>query len=149
MQWNSHFINLLEAEFNKIRLRNPRISRRGFARLLGVSPSTMFRVLSGELQVSSERALHMLENLDVEPAALNELIYLMNHRYKMDRASEKMLDETCRLTVTGSREDLEVIKNEVYGLCMSLKNKNSFSELKAKYSLHVLIELKNDGLMRS
>ncbi|KYG61422.1 hypothetical protein AZI86_17055 [Bdellovibrio bacteriovorus] len=135
MGWNENFIALLEEEFKKLKARNSRISMRGFARILGVSASTVFRVMSGDLQVSSERALQMVSKLNVEPDRLNDLIFLMNHPYKITK-SDKVTDNH-RFVFRGSKNEFELYRNELYGLLMRLKIQSVASAQDADFELKI------------
>ena len=127
MTWNQNFIALLEEEFSKLRTRNPRISKRGFARMLGVSASTMFRVISGDLVISSDRALKMLENLPVETARLNELIFLMNHSYRVSPGEVAGLGSQT-FVFKGSLANKAIYLNELYALSLRLANLSNAHE---------------------
>ena len=121
MRWCGLFIEILEAEYQKLHNKNPRISRRGYARLAGVSASTMFRLLAHDLTITADRALEMLDKLSVSSETKNNLIKLMNYDLcsQEESTDENLLDNVIVLKIP--KDQIDLCRQEIQSLGTRLK----------------------------
>lgn len=63
--WQDLFLKILEKNFDLRKQKNPRFSMRSYAKKIGLSPGALSEILKGKRQLRSDRALKILETLEV------------------------------------------------------------------------------------
>lgn len=77
--WHESFRRTLKSQFELIREKNPRVSLRGFAQRVGLSPSAMSQILRGTetWALSPERAHEIIDRLGLCDSLKNSLLAQM------------------------------------------------------------------------
>lgn len=83
--WKLELANLLRQEFEKARSRNPRYSMRQFAKRLNLSSGTISELLSGKRNLSPNKAIEILDQLQISKRVRNRYMAMMGLPVKIDR----------------------------------------------------------------
>lgn len=81
--WQKSFVKLLESSYQKLVAKNPRYSRRAFAKKIGVSSGTLSDVLKQKTRLTPERALEIMERLDLSMRDRSRMLVLLGKSEKI------------------------------------------------------------------
>ena len=68
------YIQFLTDDFARRKTKNPIFSMRAYARLLGIDPGTLSRVLSGQQRLSLQSGVQIVKRLDLTQDEQNQLL---------------------------------------------------------------------------
>lgn len=87
------FRQLLQQEFIRRCQTNPRYSMRGFARVLGVDPSTLSQVLRGKRPLTAAQVKKLGARLGMSPGELGTYLQEVGKRRRLTAADERDMSE--------------------------------------------------------
>jgi plasmid maintenance system antidote protein VapI len=108
--WHRYFSQVLLNSFSAAVRAEPKLSLRGYAKRLDVSPSVLSEIFRDQRKISKERALQIAQMANMEPAVLQQLEKLMALK----------TDTTPRRVLSGDAVDL-VMNPDYYRLLCALE----------------------------
>ncbi|MCB0362486.1 MAG: TIGR02147 family protein, partial [Bdellovibrionales bacterium] len=136
----SQLIALMQEELTRRQASNPAYSLRAFSKRIGIVPSAASEIMSGKRRVSQAMAKIILENLQINPRKMNNLLSKLASRKKVDGAKE--LKTYTQVDMT----KYHVISDWYYFAILSLAETKSFLDTPEWISERLNITLKQARL---
>lgn len=150
--WKKKFVEVLEQSYARMLVKNPRFSRRAFARKIGISSGTLSDLTRFKTQITLERAQEILNLLELSPAEKARMNVLMGKSGEIsaslqtERECEFLEDwkDRALLCAYDLDRDARVIESICQNFGMSEKE---FEERSKKLLREGFLSLNEDGIL--
>ena len=123
--------NKIGERLAEARFKNPAFSIRAFSKRLGVSPTTLSRILNGRRSVSAKLATQLIERLGLSPIEAQKILSLFPVRRQYRRSELSEDDSTTQQSLILTMDQYHVVSEWFhFGLRALLRTKDAQSSRK-------------------